>query len=72
MSTIALASNSVLHARTKHVEIDLYFVREKVQAGHLQVLHVPTLDQIAGILTKPLSVSHFTTLRSKLNVVSPV
>ena len=30
LSTVQLAANPVLHARTKHVELDLYFVREKV------------------------------------------
>ena len=30
LSTVQLATNPVLHARTKHVELDLYFVREKV------------------------------------------
>jgi hypothetical protein len=31
----------VQHQRTKHVEIDLHFVREKVALGHVRVLHVP-------------------------------
>ena len=30
LSTVQLAANPVLHARTKHVELDLHFVREKV------------------------------------------
>ena len=54
-----LAANPVLHARTKHVEMDLYFVREKVARKLLQVKHVPTLDQIEDILTKPISSSQF-------------
>ncbi|KAL5574239.1 hypothetical protein UlMin_023836 [Ulmus minor] len=29
-STISLSANPILHSRTKHVELDLYFVREKV------------------------------------------
>jgi hypothetical protein len=32
----------VQHQQTKHVEIDLHFVREKVALGHVRVLHVPT------------------------------
>ena len=65
-----LAANPVLHARTKHVEMDLYFVREKVARKLLQVKHVPTLDQIADILTKPISSSQFFNLRDKLTVVN--
>ena len=35
--TVALAANPVLHMKTKHVELDLHFIREKVQAGLIQV-----------------------------------
>ncbi|KAL5775315.1 hypothetical protein ACOSP7_012872 [Xanthoceras sorbifolium] len=54
LSTIAMASNPVLHARTKHIELDLYFVRDKVVQGAIQVNHVPTIDQLADIFTKAL------------------
>lgn len=70
LSTIALAKNPVLHARTKHVEIDLYFVHDMVQEGYLHLQHVPSQDQIADLLTKPLSHDRFCLLRNKLNVVS--
>jgi hypothetical protein len=42
VSAVYLSSNSMQYQRTKHVEIDLHFVREKVALGHVQVLHVPT------------------------------
>jgi hypothetical protein len=42
ISAVYLSSNSVQHQRTKHMEIDLYFFREKVVIGQLCVLHVPT------------------------------
>lgn len=41
-SAIALASNPVFHARTKHIEVDVHFIREKVQARVLDVGYVPT------------------------------
>jgi hypothetical protein len=69
-STVAMAHNPVLHARTKHMEIDLFFVREKVLAKQLSVVHIPGQDQIADILTKPLSVDKFLAFRSKLKVAS--
>nr|KYP61181.1 Copia protein [Cajanus cajan] len=69
MSIVALAHNPVLHARTKHMELDLFFVREKVAAKRLQVVHVPAIDQCADVLTKALSPSRFCELRSKLQVV---
>lgn len=69
-STVALAHNPVLHARTKHMEIDLFFVREKVLAKQLLVRHIPGHCQTADALTKPLSTTAFQTYRDKLNVCS--
>ena len=68
MTTVALAHNPVMHSRTKHMELDLFFVREKVMVKHLQVIHVPATDKKADILTKALTSSNFTTYRSKLRV----
>ncbi|KAJ9561483.1 hypothetical protein OSB04_006643 [Centaurea solstitialis] len=45
VSAMYLASNPVQHQRTKHVEIDLHFVRERVAIGHVRVLHVPSAYQ---------------------------
>uniref|UniRef100_A0A2N9E2R4 Integrase catalytic domain-containing protein n=1 Tax=Fagus sylvatica TaxID=28930 RepID=A0A2N9E2R4_FAGSY len=53
-SAISLASNPVFHARTKHVEIDYHFVREKVVRGDLSVQFISTDDQLADLLTKAL------------------
>jgi len=64
-----LSLNPVLHSRMKHIAIDLHFVREFVHRGHLRVAHVHTDDQLADLLTKPLSRSRFTLLRDKINVV---
>ncbi|KAD3067191.1 hypothetical protein E3N88_35071 [Mikania micrantha] len=49
-----LSVNPVFHARTKHVEVDFHFVREKVAQGQLSVQFISTNDQIADIFTKPL------------------
>ncbi|XP_024020247.1 uncharacterized protein LOC112091288 [Morus notabilis] len=70
LSTVQLAANPVLHARTKHVELDLYFVREKVIHKVIDVKHVPAIDQAADVLTKPISSSKFPALRHKLKVES--
>jgi hypothetical protein len=49
---VYLFTNPVQHQRTKHVKIDLHFVREKVVIGQVRVIHVPTTFQFADIFTK--------------------
>jgi hypothetical protein len=71
VSAIYMSSNPVQHRRTKHIEIDIHFVREKVALGQVRVLHVPTTAQFADIFTKALATAPFTDIRFSLNVVEP-
>ena len=66
VSAVYLCSNPVQHQQTKHVEIDLHFVREKVTLGYVRVLHVPTTSQYAEVFTKGLPTSLFQEFRSSL------
>jgi hypothetical protein len=70
VSTVYLSTNPIQHQRTKHVEIDLHFVRERVTIGDVRVLHVPTTSQFADIFTKGLSTSVFLEFQSSLNIHS--
>ncbi|XP_039040758.1 uncharacterized protein LOC120179133 [Hibiscus syriacus] len=63
-SVIAHSANPVHHAKLKHVEPDLCFVREKVMDGSFHVNYVPAVDQVADVLTKPLSAPFFVRLRN--------
>jgi hypothetical protein len=70
ISSVYLSTNLIQHQRTKHVEIDLHFVREKVAIDQVRVLHVPTTSQFADIFMKGLPSSVFNEFRSSLNICS--
>jgi hypothetical protein len=71
ISAVYMSSNPVQHRRTKHIEIDIHFIREKVALGQVRVLHVPTTAQFADIFTKGLPTQPFSDIQFSLNVVEP-
>ncbi|GJY51015.1 ATP-dependent DNA helicase PIF1 [Tanacetum coccineum] len=52
VSAVYMSANLVQHQCTKHIEIDIHFVRDMVKAGHVRILHVPSRFQYADIFTK--------------------
>jgi hypothetical protein len=69
VSTVYLSTNPIQHQRTKHVGIDLHFVRERVAIGDVRILHVLTTSQFTDIFTEglPPLLSEF---RTSLNIRS--
>lgn len=68
-SAVLIAHNLVLQSLTKHLELDIHFVREKVLAKALSILHVPATGEFFDAFTKLLPASLFHALKSKLKVV---
>lgn len=61
-----LCSNRVFHSKIKHVAADFHFVHEQVMTRSLRVFHVASGDQLADVLTKPLSKQPFSLVGSRL------
>jgi hypothetical protein len=58
----------VFHVRTKHIEVDFHFVRERVAQGLLQIRFISTKDQVADGFTKPIPVQQLENFRHNLNL----
>lgn len=65
-----LGGNPVFYARTKHVEVDVHFVREMVLSKELKIKYVSTEDQVADVFTKALSIPKFKALCEKLTSIA--
>jgi histone deacetylase 1/2 len=69
-SIVALSHNPILHACSKHMELDILFVWEKVIKTSLILSHILAATQYTDLFTKPLSLAHFLLLRPKLKVIA--
>ena len=69
---IDLSKNPMQHSRTKHIEIRHHFLRDNVQKGNISIEKVPTEENIADILTKPLKREPFFYLHLGLGMMEHI
>ena len=66
---IHIAENPVFHEWTKHLRIDCHYTRDKLLEGFLKTTHVSSQDQLADLMTKPLSELQHNHLSFKLGLL---
>jgi phage anti-repressor protein len=67
-STINISKNPVQHSQTKHINIRHHFNRDLVKSREVALMFIPSENQLADILTKPLDGSKFKSLRKAIGI----
>src|SRR5258708_4975097 len=68
-SAISLTKSPIAHSQLKHIDIRHHFIQSTISEGHIKVKWIPTTDQVADILTKPLPWMTLNRLVSNLGMV---
>ena len=67
-SCIQVAKHPKSHSRTKHIDIRHHFLRDKIEQKEIKLEYVSTTENLADILTKPLSSPKFSELTNQIGV----
>jgi len=69
ISSILLVNNPIYHAKTKHIEVHYHFIRKKILAKEIDLIHVSTEDQVADIFTKVLGTNKLRKFKKMFGVL---
>ena len=67
---IDLSKNPKNHGRTKHIDVSYHFTRERIASKEIKVSYVPSTENLADVMTKPLPRVPFERFRDELGVCS--
>lgn len=65
---INITHNPFQHHRTKHIEVDQHFIKEKLDGGLNCMLYIPTIKQFADVFTKGLHKGQLDSITCKLSM----
>jgi hypothetical protein len=69
INNILFVNNPIYHARTKHTEVHYHFIKKKVLAREINLIHVSIKDQVADIFTKALGIDKLKRFTKMLGVL---
>ena len=53
--SLALVKNPITNNRSKHIDIKFHFIREKYKSGEITVSHIRSAENVADMMTKPVT-----------------
>ena len=65
---LSVTKNHKITDQIKHIDIRHHFIRERIDAGEIDVQHCGTKDMVADIMTKPLPLPQFELLRERMGL----
>jgi hypothetical protein len=69
INSILFANNPVYHAKTKHIEVHYHFIKEKILAKEIDLIHVSIVNQIVDIFIKVLGTNKLRKFRKMFSVL---
>ena len=69
-SAINLLKNFEYHARTKHINIQYYFVCNYIERETIELKYVCTKEQLVDALTKTININNFKLFCKKINLIN--